>query len=207
MRKNCLLCGVGGQGVVLASKLIAYAALDKGMFVRTTETIGMAQRGGSVVSHVRMGEEIHSPMIPKGQADVILAFEPAEAVRSLPYLREGGMLIVNRKAVKPVTATLGGGQYDGHEMLDFLKKKVDNLLIMDGEAVCRQAGFAKVLNVALLGAAAASGALDISIPDMEVEIKKKVKPQFVELNQKALALGAAIAGAQRKADGTKTEVR
>ena len=142
MRKNCLLCGVGGQGVVLASKLIAYAALDKGMFVRTTETIGMAQRGGSVVSHVRMGEEIHSPMIPKGQADVILAFEPAEAVRSLPYLREGGMLIVNRKAVKPVTATLGGGQYDGHEMLDFLKKKVDNLLIMDGEAVCRQAGSA-----------------------------------------------------------------
>ena len=207
MRKNCLLCGVGGQGVVLASKLIAYAALDKGMFVRTTETIGMAQRGGSVVSHVRMGEEIHSPMIPKGQADVILAFEPAEAVRSLPYLREGGMLIVNRKAVKPVTATLGGGQYDGHEMVDFLKKKVDNLLIMDGEAVCRQAGSAKVLNVALLGAAAASGALDISIPDMEVEIKKKVKPQFVELNQKALALGAAIAGAQRKADGTKTEVR
>ena len=207
MRKNCLLCGVGGQGVVLASKLIAYAALDKGMFVRTTETIGMAQRGGSVVSHVRMGEEIHSPMIPKWQADVILAFEPAEAVRSLPYLREGGMLIVNRKAVKPVTATLGGGQYDGHEMLDFLKKKVDNLLIMDGEAVCRQAGSAKVLNVALLGAAAASGALDISIPDMEVEIKKKVKPQFVELNQKALALGAAIAGAQRKADGTKTEVR
>ena len=207
MRKNCLLCGVGGQGVVLASKLIAYAALDKGMFVSTTETIGMAQRGGSVVSHVRMGEEIHSPMIPKGQADVILAFEPAEAVRSLPYLREGGMLIVNRKAVKPVTATLGGGQYDGHEMLDFLKKKVDNLLIMDGEAVCRQAGSAKVLNVALLGAAAASGALDISIPDMEVEIKKKVKPQFVELNQKALALGAAIAGAQRKADGTKTEVR
>ena len=78
---------------------------------------------------------------------------------------------------------------------------------MDGEAVCRQAGSAKVLNVALLGAAAASGALDISIPDMEVEIKKKVKPQFVELNQKALALGAAIAGAQRKADGTKTEVR
>ena len=207
MRKNCLFCGVGGQGVVLASKLIAYAALDKGMFVRTTETIGIAQRGGSVVSHVRMGEEIHSPMIPKGQADVILAFELAEAVRSLPYLREGGMLIVNRKAVKPVTATLGGGQYDGHEMLDFLKKKVDNLLIMDGEAVCRQAGSAKVLNVALLGAAAASGALDISIPDMEVEIKKKVKPQFVELNQKALALGAAIAGAQRKADGTKTEVR
>ena len=98
MNKNCLLCGVGGQGVVLASKLIAYGAMEKGMFVRTSETIGMAQRGGSVVSHVRMGEEIHSPMIPKGCADVLLAFEPAEAVRNLSYLRRGpkeGIVIVN----------------------------------------------------------------------------------------------------------------
>ena len=99
MNKNCLLCGVGGQGVVLASKLIAYAAMEKGMFVRTSETIGMAQRGGSVVSHVRVGEEIHSPMIPKGSADVLLAFEPAEAVRNLSYLKKGGIVIVNQKAL------------------------------------------------------------------------------------------------------------
>ena len=103
MNKNCLLCGVGGQGVVLASKLIAYAAMDKGMDVRTSETIGMAQRGGSVVSHVRMGTKIHSPMIPKGCADVIMAFEPAEAVRCLPYLKEGGVAVVNQKAVQPLT--------------------------------------------------------------------------------------------------------
>ena len=90
MNKNCLLCGVGGQGVVLASKLIAFAAMRQGKSVRTAETIGMAQRGGSVVSHVRIGEEIYSPQIPLKSADLILAFEPAEAVRSLPYLKAGG---------------------------------------------------------------------------------------------------------------------
>ena len=113
MNKNCLLCGVGGQGVILASKLIAYAAMEKGLQVRTTETIGMSQRVGSVVSHVRMGEAVHSPMIPKGKADILLAFEPAEAVRNLVYLREGGVVVVNRKAVKSAASTLsqdGRGQ-------------------------------------------------------------------------------------------------
>lgn len=198
MSKNCLLCGVGGQGVVLASKLIAYAALDKGMFVRTSETIGMAQRGGSVVSHVRMGEEIHSPMVPKGGADVILAFEPAEAVRCLSYLREGGIMVVNRKAVKPVTSTLGGQPYDGSEMLSHLEEHVEHLLVMDGDSVCSQVGSDKVLNVAMLGAAVASGVLDISMSDMEEEIKKNVKPQFVEMNRKALSLGAEIVGMKEK---------
>jgi indolepyruvate ferredoxin oxidoreductase beta subunit len=94
MGKNCLLCGVGGQGVVLASKLIAYAAMEKGLNVRTSETIGMSQRGGSVVTHVRMGETVHSPMIPKGAADVIMAFEPAEAVRNLSYLKKDGVMVV-----------------------------------------------------------------------------------------------------------------
>ena len=124
MNKNCLLCGVGGQGVVLASKLIAYTAMLKGMQARTSETIGMSQRGGAVVSHVRIGEEIFSPMVPKKSADVILAFEPAEAVRNLSYLKKDGVVVVNKKAVKPVTATLTQNSYDGSEMLDYLKKNV-----------------------------------------------------------------------------------
>lgn len=191
MNKNCLLCGVGGQGTVLASKLIAYAALDKGMFVRTTETIGMAQRGGCVVSHVRMGKEIHSPLIPKGQADVIIAFEPAEAVRNLSYLKENGVAVVNMKAVKPVTATLSNTEYTGQEMIEYLKKHVKNLLLVDGEAICREVGTAKVLNVTLLGAALASNVLELSLQDMEKEIETHVKKQFVEMNKKALAQGAA----------------
>ncbi len=195
MSRNCLLCGVGGQGVVLASKLIACAAMEKGLFVRTSETIGMAQRGGSVVSHVRMGEDIFSPMIPKGSADVILAFEPAEAVRSLDYLRRGkeeGIVIVNQKSIQPVTAALGGQEYDGRRMLDFLKENVKRLYLVDGEEICRQAGSHKVLNVALLGVAAAGGALGMGQAEMEDEIKRRVKPQYQEMNLKALKLGAAV---------------
>lgn len=204
MNKNCLLCGVGGQGVVLASKLIAYAALDKGLFVRTTETIGMAQRGGSVVSHVRMGDNVHSPLIPKGQADVIIAFEPAEAVRNLDYLREGGVVIVNDKAIKPVTATLSRQQYEGTRMIEYLKGKVERLFVVDGESVCQRAGSDRVLNVALLGAAAGSGVLEISVDDVQTELEKHVKPQFVQMNKKALELGATIleaGGANHEDDG------
>ena len=150
MGKNCLLCGVGGQGVVLASKLIAYAAMKKGLNVRTSETIGMSQRGGSVVTHVRMGETVHSPMIPKGTADVIMAFEPAEAVRNLSYLKEDGVMVVDKKAVKPVTATLSQSNYDGQEALSYLQKKVKNLYIIDGEAICEEAGVpaADIISVA-----------------------------------------------------------
>ena len=192
MGKNCLLCGVGGQGVVLASKLIAYAAMEKGLNVRTSETIGMSQRGGSVVTHVRMGETVHSPMIPKGSADVIMAFEPAEAVRNLSYLKEDGVMVVDKKAVKPVTATLSQSNYDGQAELSYLQKKVKHLYIIDGDEICRQAGSSKVLNVALLGVALGSGVLDIQLDEMKEELKKHVKPQFVEMNIKALELGANV---------------
>ena len=189
MSRNCVLCGVGGQGVVLASRLIAYAAMEQGDFVRTTETIGMAQRGGSVVSHVRAGEEVHSPLIPAGGADVILAFEPGEAVRCLPYLKEGGLVITNSRIVKPVTASLGGSSYSGGEMLDYLKKKAGQVIVVDGDEICRRAGSAKVLNVALLGAAAKSGALGISMDEMLEAVRKNVKEKYIALNEKALKLG------------------
>lgn len=198
--KSCLLCGVGGQGVVLASKLIAYAALEKGLFVRTTETIGMAQRGGSVVSHVRMGEDIHSPLIPKGKADVIIAFEPAEAVRNLDYLKENGIVVVNKKAVKPVTATLSEQPYEGSDMTAYLERYVENLIVVDADAICEEIGSAKGLNVVLLGAALGSGVLNISMEEMEEELRKYVKPQFVEMNRKALALGLKAAGTDKGGD-------
>ena len=118
---NCMIAGVGGQGTVLASKLIAAAAMRKGFDVRTTETIGMAQRGGCVVSHVRIGSNISSPLIPIGAADAIIAFEPAEAVRALPYLSEDGVLIVMDTAVKPVTSSLTGDRYQASDMINYLK--------------------------------------------------------------------------------------
>ena len=123
---NCLLAGVGGQGTVLASKLLAQAAIKQGLQARTAETIGMAQRGGCVVSHVRIGRESYSPLITVGQADVLIGFEPAEAVRCLSYLKKGGTVIVSNNAIKPITDTFSKVPYDEKVMLDYLKKQVEN---------------------------------------------------------------------------------
>ncbi|MDR0324210.1 MAG: 2-oxoacid:acceptor oxidoreductase family protein, partial [Treponema sp.] len=125
MTFNCLIAGVGGQGTVLASKLIAAAAMKSGFSVRTTETIGMAQRGGSVVSHVRIGDDIFSPLIPVGRADALVAFEPGEAVRQLPFLKDGGVLIVSDTAIKPVAALQGSSfdksnGYESNAMVEYL---------------------------------------------------------------------------------------
>lgn len=191
MTKNVLLCGVGGQGTVLASRLIALAAIEKGMEARGAETIGMAQRGGCVVSHVRIGETIHSPMIPMKQADVIIGFEPAEAVRCLPYLKEGGCVVVSPDPIRPVTASLGNGSYTGDEMMEYLKKHVEHLAVVDGKSICTVCGSPKVLNVALLGAAVESGLIGITSEEMEAAIVKRVPEKFREMNLKALSMGAA----------------
>ena len=186
MKINCLLCGVGGQGTVLASRLIAYAAMNKGLTARTAETIGMAQRGGCVVSHVRAGESVESSLIPLGTADVIIGFEPGEAVRCLPYLKDGGTVIVNRKPVKPVTASLTGSDYSGLEMIDYLKKKVTNVIVVDGDAVCRECGSPKVLNTVLLAAAVKSGCLSITVDELKTAVSQRVPQKFLELNMSAI---------------------
>ena len=136
---------MGGQGTVLASKLVASSAMQCGHDVRTTETIGMAQRGGCVVSHVRIGENIASPLIPLGSAQAILAFEPAEAVRVLPYLADDGLLITLNTAVKPVSSSLSGDNYKASEMLDHLNAEVKNLLIIDGEELLKRCGQTRTL--------------------------------------------------------------
>lgn len=185
---NILLCGVGGQGTVLASKLIAFAAMERGDSVRTSETIGMSQRGGCVVSHVRAGKDIDSPMLPKGSADIIIAFEPAEAVRNISYLRKGGTVIVNKKAVKPVTASLTGSSYDGSEALAYLEQNVSRLRILDGDDICEKCGSTKVLNIALLAAAAKTGELGMTVDELKNAIVKRIPQKFHELNLKAVEL-------------------
>ena len=193
MSKSVILCGVDGQGTVLASKLISYAAMAKGEAVRSAETIGMAQRGGSVTSHIRIGEEAFSPLIPKGKADVMIAFEPAEAVRNLDYLKTEGVVVVSKKAVKPVTASLSSKVYDGQDMLDYLEKKVKRLVIVDGQQIMEELGSAKVLNVVLLGAAIGCHEVDISIEEIRQAIKEKVPERFYELNLRALEAGYGLA--------------
>lgn len=191
--KSCLLCGVGGQGTVLASRIIAAAAMAKGLHARTAETIGMAQRGGSVVSHVRIGEDIASSTIPFGTADVVIGFEPGEAAANLNYLKPDGVLILSSRQVKPVTASLGQSAYDGDECLTWLKGKGSRCIVIDPDEIIEACGSPKVLNVATTGALAASGAMDLSIEDMEEALRMRMKPGLLEMNLKALHMGARCA--------------
>lgn len=186
MSESIVLCGVGGQGTVLASKLLAAAAMDRGMPVKTAETIGMAQRGGSVFSHVRLGDGAASPLIGRGRADLIIAFEPAEAVRQLAYLRPGGTVVVSDRAIVPASALVGGPAYDVEAVMAYLRKEVANLVVVDAAAAAHDLGSAKCLNVALLGAAVRSGALSLTTDDIAKAIKRLVPERFQELNARAL---------------------
>ena len=164
MNKNIILCGVGGQGTVLASRLISAAAMKEGLPVQSAETIGMAQRGGSVFSHIRIGEGVNTPMIGLGEADLILGFELGETVRQLPYLKKDGRVIAADRAVMPVTASLSGG-YDPSLMRRYLQEHVLNLL--------------------LLSAAFHADALGLKKESMLSAIEDNVPPKFLDLNKKA----------------------
>ena len=187
MNKDILICGVGGQGTVLASKIIAASAMNEGNAVHSAETIGMAQRGGSVTSHVRIGEA-YSPLIPYGCADLILAFEPAEAVRNLNFLKKDGCVLVNSCPVKPVTESLKDTGYDGKEMIEFLKANCE-CVVIDAEKLCAPFGSSRYFNIAILGAACKTGKLGISKETLVEEIIKRVPEKFVETNLAAFDAG------------------
>ncbi|MCR4842392.1 MAG: indolepyruvate oxidoreductase subunit beta, partial [Eubacterium sp.] len=140
MGKNIIMCGVGGQGTILASQLVATAAMNNDIPIKTAETIGMAQRGGSVLSHLRIGEGVNSPLIAKGEADLIIGFEPGETVRHLPFLKKGGAVVVSRKAVMPVSAMIGQSSYEPDEMIEYLKAHVEHLTVVDADRAAAELG-------------------------------------------------------------------
>ncbi len=176
-----MIAGVGGQGTVLASKLIAAAAIKKGFDVRTTETIGMAQRGGSVFGHVRVGDHvgdhvgghIFSPIIPLGGADALIGFEPAETVRQLPFLRKDGSVIV-----------YNSGNMD---MLQYLKENVQKLVVIEAQRMAAHS--VKTLNVFLLGAAIQSGILPFDAETLKAVLTEMLPERFLEMNLKSFEGG------------------
>ena len=188
MSRNILLCGVGGQGTVLTSKLIAAAAMEKGLKVMSAETIGMAQRGGSVYGNVRIGDDVNSPLIGTGEADIIIGFEPGETVRMLPFLKKGGTVVTNTGAVKPASSSVGRKRYEGSDMIAYLSECIaqDRLVTVDGRAVTEELGSSRVLNMVLLGAALKTGVLPVSMEDIEIALKKTVKKVYIDVNYKAL---------------------
>lgn len=196
--RNVLLTGVGGQGTVLAAKVLAQAAQAKGWQVRTAETIGMAQRGGSVVSHVRMvdnGEEVIAPLVAKGTADMIIAFEPAEAARVLPYLAPDGVMVSATTSIQPITAALSTEPYLAEATIASLDERLNEcaaaparFVLVDDEAVLSQVGNRKALNTVLLAFALKTGHLPLSLDDLRDAVRACVKPRFVELNLAAIDL-------------------
>jgi indolepyruvate ferredoxin oxidoreductase beta subunit len=194
---SSLITGVGGQGTILMSRLIGTAAITAGLEVRGSETIGMAQRGGSVVSHIRMGDCIHSPLIPPGTADCIIAFEPAEAVRVLPFLSPSGRMLVLDQGLMPVTASLGGKKYDPQEMTEFLKRAIvpaERFTAVEGGDLIKKCGNPRVVNVALLGTAMAKNYFPFTRADMLEAIKSRIPSIYLELNLRAFERGGLLAG-------------
>ena len=151
---NLLIAGVGGQGIILASDLLAEAAMAAGYDVKKTDTIGMAQRGGSVVSHVRIAPQVWSPIIKDGEVDIILAFEKLEAARWSSYLCPGGIAIVNNRSLPPPSVALGKERYpDDGEIAEILRRYTDRIYFIDGASKARDLGNVKSLNVFMLGCA------------------------------------------------------
>ena len=187
MNKNILIVGVGGQGTLLASVLLGNLALQKGYDVKLSEVHGMSQRGGDVVTHVKIDSEgVASPLIEKGEADIIIAFEKLEAYRWLPYLKKGGAMYVNNQQIMPMPVVLG--QVDYPEDIDeALAEATGELVEFDALALAEEAGSSKAVNVVLLGAA--SNALPFTEEEWMEVIEKQVKPKFVELNKEAFAKG------------------
>lgn len=195
---NILLSGIGGQGTVLAAKILAQAAQEKGWAVRTAETIGMAQRGGTVTSHVRMadkGEDVQSSLLVKGSADLIVAFEPGEAARALPFLSPKGTIVTASTPVQPVTASLSGTPYRAADVLGNLEKSLEGtsarLIVVNEAPILAQIGTTRALNTVLLAAALGTGCLPLTIDDLREAIRVCVKPRFVDLNLNAIDIALA----------------
>ena len=198
MKYDILITGVGGQGQVLASRLLGAAAIGVGFSARTGETIGMAQRGGCVVSNVRIGDGIVSPTVPFGAADLVIGFEICETARSLGRLAPGGSVVLNDHVVSPVTVSLGLQAYDREAMLTRIKARTKRLLIIDANTLAAKAGSQKCANVVLLGAAAGAGFLPFSADALGKAMENAVPPKYRELNFTALKSGYNYAKEQLK---------
>lgn len=184
--KSIMIVGVGGQGTLLASRLLGAALLSENYDVKVSEVHGMSQRGGSVVTYVKYGEEVFSPIVREGQADFILAFEQLEAARWLPFLKKGGTMIANSQKIDPMPVVIGNAQYpDG--VLDAIRATGADLVEADALTLAVEAGSPKSVNVVLIGVMAAR--MDLPYEVWEKAIRETVPEKFLEMNLKAFKLG------------------
>jgi len=183
---NVMIVGVGGQGTLLASRIIGNVAIKAGYDVKVSEVHGMSQRGGSVVTYVKYDEKVYSPLIFEGEADYLLAFEELEAYRWLSYLKKDGKLIVNTQQMDPMPVIIGAEKYP-ENIMDKIKKLVPNVTSLDALKGALEAGTVKAVNTVLIGSFAKKSNVDKEIW-IEV-IKETVPPKFLDINLKAFEIG------------------
>lgn len=182
MTKNIMIVGVGGQGTLLASRILGNTVINEGYDVKVSEVHGMSQRGGSVITYVKYGDKVYSPIVDKGEADIILAFELLEAYRALPYLKKGGKIIVNDQKIDPMPVISGLAKYPEN-----ITQKLPDATVVDALSLAKEAGNIKAVNVVLIGVMAKS--TDIPYENWVETIKTTVPPKFLEVNLKAFELG------------------
>ncbi len=183
---SVMIVGVGGQGSLLASKLLGRLLTDEGYDVKVSEVHGMSQRGGSVVTYVRFGEKVYSPIVTAGEADIIIAFEKLEAARYAPFLKADGKLVVNTQQIDPMPVIIGAAEYP-EAVLQELTDKGVQVEALDALSLAQQAGSTKAVNIVLMGKAAKH--FDIPYERWIAAIENTVAPKFVEMNKTAFSLG------------------
>ena len=186
MTRNMMIVGVGGQGSLLASKLIGHVLLSQGQDVKVSEVHGMSQRGGSVVTYVRWGEKVFSPLVDKGEADYIVSFELLEAARYLEHLRDGGQVITSTQQIDPMPVITGAAAYP-ENLLEKMRAAGAKVDAVDALALSRQAGSPKAANIVLMGRL--SRYFDYSEEVWQKALSACIAPKYLEMNQKAFALG------------------
>jgi indolepyruvate ferredoxin oxidoreductase beta subunit len=188
--KNIIIVGVGGQGSLLASKILGHLLLNQGYDVKVSEVHGMSQRGGSVITYVRFGDKVFSPVVDKGQADFIVSFEILETARWLSCLKEGGQIVTNTQQIDPMPVIIGAATYP-ENLVEKMKSNGFKVDAMDCLSLAREAGSQKAVNIVLLGRL--SHYFDIPESAWQESLKANVPPKFLELNQKAFELGKHFA--------------
>lgn len=183
---NILLVGVGGQGILLASEILSETFMLAGYDVKKSEIHGMSQRGGSVVSHVRYGKEVFSPIVPEGEGDILFGFELMETYRSLPLLKKGGTVVANDLRISPPSVLMGQESYP-EGLAERMKGLFPDFLLVDGQKMATEAGNVRAANTVLLGAV--SRRLDIAETFWLTALEKMVPPKALDVNRKAFLLG------------------
>ena len=191
MEVNLIVAGIGGQGSVLASHIVAMAAIKEGLRARVGETFGAAMRGGAVASHIRLGKKIYSPLVPKDGADLVLALEPLEGIRnSVRYLRKGGLLLTNTRAWSPTDVNIGLAEYPNMKTIEGAIKKLGGKVVsIDATSLAQKAGNVRAMNVVMLGALTGTGKLPISVESIKQVIRENVPKGTEEVNLRAFELG------------------